>query len=152
MMKGHGIMVRYSLIISVCFVVSLNHVWAAERLTLTALENDYLEAQIPTAWSFQVVGGKDGEMQMSLWIPSDETAVHLSLFAYWGALDPYNYITPGYAVEYSIADKHYYHYPDGAISVIIQGEQFRISLDLSQDLPDRVRLILLTIIPAIRAK
>jgi hypothetical protein len=144
-------MIRYVVALFVLSVVRFYDVHA-DTLTLIHVENEYVEAQMPTQWSFQVVGGKDGEMQMSVWIPYDETSHNLFLFAYWGALDPHNYLNNAYAVEYSIGDKQYYHETNGAVSMIVNGERYGVYIDIPDTIPEPLKSVILTVMNTIQAK
>lgn len=126
-----------------------------ESISMNPVTNQYLTVTIPKDWRFDVVAGKAEEMQMSLWIPYDNGSKLISLFAYWGSLDPRQYVGTNIVSTYTLGNSNYYLSNQNGLKnlqVITQGQKYAISTIIPLDLKPETLALLLNALGTLKPK
>jgi len=118
------------------------------------ITNEYMSITIPLKWTLEVVGGKDGEMQMSL-RPLDYGQPSVSVFAYWNGLDPRKWVGSNVVSQYTL-DKHEYFVKreNGKknLQIIVSGKKYTISTTLHMKMDEEMFALLLNSLNTVKPK
>ena len=113
-----------------------------ETIPTQQITNKYLTMTAPATWTLEIVGGKEGEMQMSLRIPSR----FVPIFAYWDGLDPREWFSNNPLMRYSMSGRDYFirqPQEEKEMWVIRTGPSYIIAAQVPFDLaPDDLTLLL----------
>ena len=113
-----------------------------ETIPTQQITNQYLTMTAPATWTLTIVAGKEGEMQMSLRIPSRI----VPLFAYWDGLDPREWYSNNPLMHYSMSGRDYFirqPQEEKEMWVIRTGPSYIIAAKVPFDLaPDDLTLLL----------
>jgi hypothetical protein len=126
-----------------------------EVISMTHATNNYLTVTIPKDWTFDVVAGKEEEMQMSLWIPHDGGKTLISLFAYWGSLNPRQYVGTNIVSTYTLGNSDYFLSNQNGLKKlqgITQGQKYAISTTIPLDLKPETLALLLNSLGTLKPK
>ena len=113
-----------------------------ETIPTQQITNKYLTMTVPATWTLEIVAGKEGEMQMSLRIPSRMVPI----FAYWDGLDPREWHGNNPLARYTMSGRDYFirQQQEGKeMWVVRTGSSYIISATVPFDLaPDDLSLLL----------
>lgn len=113
-----------------------------ETIPTQQITNKYLTMTAPATWTLTIVAGKEGEMQMSLRIPSRIVPI----FAYWDGLDPREWYSNNPLMHYSMSGRDYFirqPQEEKEMWVIRTGPSYIIAAKVPFDLaPENLTLLL----------
>ena len=124
------------------FAVLIASIAYGETIPTRQISNIYLTMTIPATWTLEIVAGKEGEMQMSLRIPSRMVPI----FADWDGLDPREWHGNNPLTRYTMSGRDYFirQQQEGKeMWVVRTGPSYTISAKVPFDLaPDDLSLLL----------
>jgi hypothetical protein len=139
-----------------CLVVILTTCLArGGELSIRQESNTYLTLDIPSEWKLEVVAGKEGEMQMSLRGAANGTNIYVPLFAYWGGLDPRQWVGTNVVTKYKTGSCNWLvRKADGRkeLWMIAQGKTYIIDAVTPLDCDGETLALLLNCLNTIKPK
>jgi len=126
---------------------------SAENVPMRQTTNEYFTITMPSDWSLDMAGGKEGEMQMSLRFAVGGTTNVLPVFAYWDGLDPRKWVGTNVVSHYTVGSCEYFVKKadrQKELWMITQGKTFIVNAVLPLELDGETLSVLLNCLHTVK--